>query len=1112
MKRYSKFIILSSTVILGALTPLNAVNADQISGQAIYVKTKETTSVNQRVTAKIQALEVEGKPVLRLTDLSTADINQIKVTVSSKSNESLQHTYEAKLDKDGYYTVELDAEKHDFTDNSFVAKVVLERHNNVFDFLSDYDFTWEKEQTTEKPTANVSNEAVETVANTEGVTTATETSRAIAADIVSESAQEKTDQPAETTATVETVTDATTTAEPNPQTSEASKETNTEVEQESSTTTESASKTDALSKTRLENPSVRVSLDGKDVTSTPSVSQSTSEATTSKETDSKGSTEKSTDTDTNNSTTPRITEEVSHFGTEAIARNATAGVQTTGTIKVVKNEDNGSFEIIVSNADTENGVEEVLLPVWSAKNGQDDIEWYRAQKQSDDTFKAIVSISNHNNDLGEYYIHLYYIDRKKKLVGVGGTQTNISKTVAEPTGTLKVSKNNTVTGEFELTVSNIYAPQGLREVLVPVWSDANGQDDIKWYSAQKHADGSYRVTVNPANHKQNTGVYHAHLYYRQNDGQLKGVSGIKHTVQNAPVSGNISIKNSNNASGQFEILVTNVASQSGIKDVLVPVWGDKDGQNDIKWYTATKQSDGNYKVLVDIKNHNYEQGTYHAHLYYRLSNGSLKGVSTATTVVETKNSFGTLSIVNKNNQTGSFDVVIKDVNPSYVLSEILLPIWSEKNDQDDIQWYKATKQNDGTYKVSVSISNHKFDSGTYHVHYYHRLANGELKGIGSIKTSIESQNSSPTGNLAISKKSNGFEVLISNVNAPSGVTSVLVPIWSDAGGQDDIRWYNAAKQSDGNYHVSVNIADHHNRYGKYHAHLYYRLGSGQLVGVSGTSTEVASNNTTNNASITTSYNGTGSYTVNLSNVSGYGRVNVAVWSEVGDQDDIRWYEAYSNGNGNYSFNFNAQNHSGTGTYHIHAYLTNNGNTLLGSTTVNVARTNYSAPYYYQGDTRWGSRMFGAYTMYATGCVPTVVAMAASGITGNAVSPVDVASYLYYNTQEFNRIHGMGTTGQGVVLGANHFGVKTKALGSQNAIVEALQNGHYVAAAVGHSVFVSSPSTHQILLKGYQNGKTYVMDPYTPSLNGWYDVSYLTSVPSTWSGDFYNGSVFIQLSE
>lgn len=100
--------------------------------------------------------------------------------------------------------------------------------------------------------------------------------------------------------------------------------------------------------------------------------------------------------------------------------------EVKGTINVInKNDQSGTFDVVISNVSSNVGLKEVQVPIWSAKNGQDDLKWYKAVKQSDGTYKTSVKISDHKNDRGEYLIHLYYVTDSGKQIGVGGTTTTI---------------------------------------------------------------------------------------------------------------------------------------------------------------------------------------------------------------------------------------------------------------------------------------------------------------------------------------------------------------------------------------------------------------------------------------------------------------------------------------------------------------------------------------------------------------------------------------------------------------------------------------------------------------------------------------------------------------
>lgn len=205
-----------------------------------------------------------------------------------------------------------------------------------------------------------------------------------------------------------------------------------------------------------------------------------------------------------------------------------------GTINIQnKNDQAGTFDVVITNVSSNSGLKEVQVPTWSTQNGQDDIIWYRATKQNDGTYKVSVNIHDHKNNRGEYNIHLYYVIDNGKQIGVGGTKTTIAE-VQTPavtlTGTINIQNKNNQTGTFDVVISNVASPNGVKEVKVPIWASQNGQDDIIWYRATKQNDGTYKVSVRAIDHKNYQGEYNIHLYYVQNDGKLVGVTGTKTDV------------------------------------------------------------------------------------------------------------------------------------------------------------------------------------------------------------------------------------------------------------------------------------------------------------------------------------------------------------------------------------------------------------------------------------------------------------------------------------------------------------------------------------------------------------------------------------------------------
>ena len=807
------------------------------------------------------------------------------------------------------------------------------------------------------------------------------------------------------------------------------------------------------------------------------------------------------------------------FTNKATPSNRAVNQPIKGKITVQnKNPNTGTFDVIVSDVSAPYGVREVKVPTWSNVNGQDDIIWYTAAKQTDGTYKVTVRAVDHKFSTGLYHIHLYYIQNNGKLVGVGGTTTELS--LGRPQGKVTIANNNPDTGTFDVLISNVSSPYGVREVKVPTWSSIGGQDDIIWYTAKKQANGTYKVTVKATDHKKSTGEYNIHVYYIQENNQLVGVTGTTTTVSIAHPKGTLTITNNNPDAGTFDVIVSGVSSPDGVREVKLPTWSHVDGQDDIIWYTAKKQADGTYKTTVKVSDHKYSTGLYNVHLYYIQGNGKIVGVAGTQVNVSLARAKGNLTIQNNNPDTGTFDVIVSGISSPYGVREVKLPTWSNVNGQDDIIWYTATRQANGTYKTTVKASDHKRSTGLYHIHLYYIQGNGKIVGVGGTTTEVSIAR--PKGTLTIQNKDANkgtFEVIVSNVSNPDGVREVKLPTWSNVNGQDDIIWYTATRQTNGTYKALIKASDHKNSTGLYYIHLYYVQNNGTLIGVGGTSTNVtiSAENLKPTGKITIQNNNpkTGTFDVVVSNVSspyGVREVKLPTWSSVNGQDDIIWYTAAKRSDGTYKITVKVSDHkNSTGEYNIHLYYIQNNGKLVGvaGTTVQVSKTSYPTPYYSQRDSRWARRTYGGYTFAATGCVPTTVAMAISGITGQTVLPTTVADYLYHSTNEFNK-RSYGTTSHGIVLAARHWGLKTETLGSTAAVREALAMGHHVLGAVGTSIFANYPVTHELVMRGYNNGMTYVMDPYNANNNGYYSVDYLFRVRSLDPTDNTEGSPFMTI--
>ena len=339
----------------------------------------------------------------------------------------------------------------------------------------------------------------------------------------------------------------------------------------------------------------------------------------------------------------------------------------------INNQTSNGFDVVVTNVSGGGKeVKEVRVPIWSDKNGQDDLTWYHADKQSDGSYKVHVDTASHKGDAGTYSVHLYYMLNGKRTY-ITETKATVPQSV-ESQVTGKLTINNQTSNGFDVVVTNVSGGgKEVKEVRVPIWSDKNDQDDLTWYHADKQSDGSYKVHVDTASHKGDAGTYSVHLYYMLN-GKRTYITETKATVPESQVTGNLTINNQ--TSNGFDVVVTNVSGGGKeVKEVRVPIWSDKNGQDDLTWYHADKQSDGSYKVHVDTASHKGDAGTYSVHLYYMLNGKRTYITETKATVPQATESHVTGKLTNNGSYysvRGKYDDIIivnkkhglsKDYNP-----------------------------------------------------------------------------------------------------------------------------------------------------------------------------------------------------------------------------------------------------------------------------------------------------------------------------------------------------------------------------------------------------------------------------------------------------------------
>ena len=420
------------------------------------------------------------------------------------------------------------------------------------------------------------------------------------------------------------------------------------------------------------------------------------------------------------------------------ARNESVPQQdspVSADLNIEKSEsEEGTFTITAKNLQGFDGYKEVKIPFWSHANGMKDIVWYTPTRQADGSYTVTAKASDHENADGKYEAQVFYVDAQGQNKFV--KKAFIDYTAPKPSADLTITKSEKE-GTFTITAKNLQGFDGYKKVKIPFWSHANGMKDIVWYTPTRQADGSYTVTAKASDHENADGKYEAQVFYVDAKGQNKFVKKafIDFKNQSRP-TGNLIIQNNNKDTGTFDVIIKDVYSPKGVRTVQVPTWSDKDGQDDIRWYEATRQANGDYKVSVKASDHKNSTGKYHIHLYYIQNDGSRVGVGTTTTEVEFRNAKTKTQtgIKNVNSGAGTYTVTVDQAPQGRRIKNIRVAVWSKAH-QENLFWY-ATAPSGMHTEVQVSAANHQYQSGNYTTHVYVDYMDGGVEGFNLGQTAL----------------------------------------------------------------------------------------------------------------------------------------------------------------------------------------------------------------------------------------------------------------------------------------------------------------------------------------------------------------------------------------
>ena len=475
----------------------------------------------------------------------------------------------------------------------------------------------------------------------------------------------------------------------------------------------------------------------------------------------------------------------------------------TGGLTMTVNPADGTYTAQIDGFSSAAPVKEIRAAVWTDEGGQDDLTWHTL-KVSGEKASATSSVSDFRH-FGTAYAHIYITMANGESVFLDGCEFTLT---APSSDKLKVETDVT-SGSFVLTLPGLKSDFPVKEVKMAVWSAAD-QSNLNWYTAKKSGT-DYVVNGNLSQHKNMSGKYTVHVYVFPENTPSVCVSGA--SMEFNDTEGEISFKdNGEGIAGSeeksYRLSISNVVSSSGITQLQFAVWNTADTGN-IRWYTATKASDGSYYADVPISDFK-TLGEYVTHVYVTDSAGNKSFLDGKVIMNVTGTVTGaSVSAGNDNTGKGTFDVTVKGASAPSGIESMTFYVWTA-SDQSDMHTYTASLQSDGSYKAAVDISNHGYNSGTFYIHTYAVMGNGiRLYVIGM------SHSFTPDSMVYVVKPDDGVRTV--GITVPAA-TPVRFGVWSEKNGVDDLKWYDASGSAS-KAEASVSLINHDGS-GVYYVHAY----------------------------------------------------------------------------------------------------------------------------------------------------------------------------------------------------------------------------------------------------------------------------------------------------
>ena len=453
-------------------------------------------------------------------------------------------------------------------------------------------------------------------------------------------------------------------------------------------------------------------------------------------------------------------------------------------------------------------IDRVLFPTWTENGGQDDVIWgYGTVSGNKATYK--VSISDHNDEAGNYITHIYAYDSNGNCADIEGTITDIEKEIdegSEKTAISNIKVSNVTSTSYTIT-ADIKNPSKINNVYFPTWTSANGQDDIIWYVGEIEND-TVTVNIKTSNHNNEFGEYETHIYMQNNSKEFEFVEAENVDVPKSDKKPTMTDVQVSDVTSTGYTITGKVTDAADIDNVYFPTWTSANGQDDIQWYVG-KISGNTVTVRIQTKNHNAEKGEYYTDIYLYEVLGEVQFIASQTVTIKTQAELDAEEASREAAESKSQTLANEDT----AASEEKLETETEPVTEIETGTESTTvlETEEMTKKVNAKVV---------------ETTDTQIPEILDVKVSN------------VTKDGYNVAATVSNVQ---DVSKALFPTWTEKNGQDDLTWSEGVIQGN-TITYSVKTSDHNSEAGSYVTHVYLYDINNNLVSIGNAYTVITKGN------------------------------------------------------------------------------------------------------------------------------------------------------------------------------------------------------------------------------------------------------------------------------